>query len=179
MASLCIGYDLVISERIPEVAFFAFNTAIEPFDDVQFRRALLAAADNRELGYLASSPARAQCCNGSCCRTEHGRLRCAGPALEPDRATATAIAETSPYSESPQSLSVSLWVTDSLTPFDIDIITRFWTRWLGLDVEVWGMKQTDFGYTISAEHIEGYEARLAYGTLPMRFVEVQPTREQS
>ena len=169
-----IGYDLVVSERIPEVTFLAFNTAIEPFDDVQFRRALLAAADNRELGYLVSAPARRDVATGLLSPNMDGFV--ARPALEPDRATATAIAETSPYSESPQSLSVSLWVTDSLTPFDIDIITRFWTRWLGLDVEVWGMKQTDFGYTISAEHIEGYEARLVYGTLPMRFVEVQPTR---
>lgn len=169
-----IGYDLVVSERIPEVAFFAFNTAIEPFDDVQFRRALLAAADNRELGYLVSVPARRDVATGLLSPNMDGFV--ARDALEPDRATATEIAETSPYSESQQSLSVSLWVTDSLTPFDIDIITRFWTRWLGLDVEVWGMKQTDFGYTISAEHIEGYEARLVYGTLPMRFVEVQPTR---
>ena len=169
-----ISYDLVVSERIPEVTFLAFNTAVEPFDDVQFRRALLAAADNRELGYLVSAPARRDVATGLLSPNMDGFV--ARPALEPDRATATAIAETSPYSESQQSLSVSLWVTDSLTPFDIDIITRFWTRWLGLDVEVWGMKQTDFGYTISAEHIEGYEARLVYGTLPMRFVEVQPTR---
>lgn len=168
------GYELVMSERIPEVAFFAFNTAIEPFDDVYFRRALLAAADNRDLGYLMSAPAVRDVATGLLSPSMGGFVR--RPVLEPDRSAAVTEAAASPYSESQQSLSVSLWVTDPLSPYDIDIITRFWSRWLGLDVEVWGMKETDFGYTISPDHTAGYEARLVHGTLPMRFVEVQPTR---
>ena len=169
-----IGYDLVVSERIPEVAFLAFNTAIEPFDDVQFRRALAAAADNRGLGYLAESPALRDVATGLLSPNMPGFVE--RPAPLPDESAASAYADASRYLESTQPVGVSFHVTDPISPYDIDIITRYWQRWLGLDVEIRGMSTTDFGYTISAEHIEGYEARLLYGTLPMRFVEVQPTR---
>ena len=168
------GYDLVISERIPEVAFFAFNTAIEPFDDVQFRRALAAAADNRGLGYLAESPALRDVATGLLSPNMPGFVE--RPAPLPDESAASAYADASRYLESTQPVGVSFHVTDPISPYDIDIITRYWQRWLGLDVEVRGMRTTDFGYTISPDHTAGYEARLAHGTLPMRFVEVQPTR---
>ena len=168
------GYDLVISERIPEVAFFDFNTAIEPFDDVQFRRALAAAADNRGLGYLAEAPALRDVATGLLSPNMPGFVE--RPAPLPDESAASAYADASRYLESTQPVGVSFHVTDPISPYDIDIITRYWQRWLGLDVEIRGMRTTDFGYTISAEHIEGYEARLVHGTLPMRFVEVQPTR---
>lgn len=169
-----IGYELVISERIPEIAFLAFNTAMEPFDDVQFRRALVAATENRGLGYLASAPALRDVATGLLSPNMDGFVE--RPNLVPDETAAAANAEASGYLNSPPSGGVSIHVTDSLSPHDIDIITRYWQRWLDVDVEVRGMEATAFGHRIGLEHIDEYESRLVQGTLPMRFVEVQPTR---
>ena len=166
-----VGYDLVTSERVPEVAFLAFNTAIAPFDDVDFRRALMESADNRSLGYLTKSPASRDVATGLLSPSMDGFVT--RPRLEPVRAAAVAELEASGYVDAPETLAVSLHMTRSLPSWDVDIITRFWSRWLGIDVEVWGVRETDHGYRISTE---GYDVRLAHGSLQVRFVEVQPTR---
>lgn len=169
-----VGYNLVASERIPEIAFLAFNTAIPPFDDVHFRRALLASADTRALGYHESAPALRETATGLMPPTMAGFVE--RPELTPDREATLTLAEESQYFDLRQSPEVALWVTGAFSPYDIDTVTRFWARWLEVDIDVWGMRETDFGYTVSANHTAGYEARLAHGSLQMRFVEVQPTR---
>ena len=168
------GYDLVTSERIPEIAFLAFNTAIEPFDNLELRRALVAAADNRKLGYIASAPALRDVATGLLSPKMDGFVE--RPPLAPDQPTATMYGEASTYLEPARNLGVSLHVTDSLSPYDIEFITGNWNRWLGIDVDVRGMETTAFGYTVGPDDVEEYEARLAHGSLQMRFVEVQPTR---
>lgn len=169
-----VGYDLVISERIPDVAFLAFNTALEPFDDVKFRRALLAAADNHGLGYTAESPALRDVATGILPPNMPGYVQ--RPVLLPEESSAIANAEASSYLVSQQPVGVVFHVTDPISPHDFDIITGYWSSWLGIEVEVSGMEATALGYRIGLEHMEEYEARFVNGTLQMRFVEVQPTR---
>ena len=51
------GYGRIVSARLPEVSFLALNSAVAPFDDVNFRRAMVASADTRSLFYHRDSVA--------------------------------------------------------------------------------------------------------------------------
>lgn len=168
------GYRIVASSRVSDVSFLVFNTAVAPYEDVNFRRALSSAANISGLGLLASSPALRNSASGLIPPGIRGYVE--RPVHTPDRAAAERAANLSQYFQTQEEPRLSIHIVDRLSPFDVDMLTGNWSGWLGINVGMVGMTETSVGYSINSDQIEDYQRKLADGTLQLRFVEVQPTR---
>lgn len=157
---------LVASESPPQVSYMAFNSAIEPFDDVFFRRALVDSAS--PLSYEIKpyvghprSPASGLLPPGFPAHS----VRAVGPRNERDGAVQNL--QSSTYSERQDQFEIR-FVPESyeLDPDDLANLTSNWREWLGLDA----------GFTelhISQQKPEFYHM-LRDGTLQMRYMLVRP-----
>ena len=160
----------VVSDTPPEVTFVAFNTAVPPYDDVEFRRALSAAADVGDLDvrYLVGFPDEPAA----------GILPPMFPghdasivASVPDRSRAEDALAESQYDDSPESLSIT-FLTEriEIAEHDFASMTANWDEWLGL-VPRYG---TDNIHGNGQEMREAFNSALEEGTLQMRFVRITP-----
>ena len=170
------GYKEVVWNSLPPVSFIALNTSVPPFDDLDFRRALLASADVSQLPYRYSILTPGVTPSGLIPPTFQGYVdRGITP---PEFQSAKEFLLQSSHAESVSDLAITYYAIDLFSPDDFRILSRFWVEWLGLSVLIDGVTQTDFGYSVGAEGYSEFASHLEAGTLQLRFVEVD-TMSQS
>ena len=172
------GYGRVLSARLPEVSFLALNSAVAPFDDVNFRRAMVAAADTRALYYrtdLVAVPRK----RASGLLPPKGVVTRRNASMDADEELATGFMQRSKYARDSSIRHIEFHGIGVFMPFDFETVSRFWRRWFGVKVSV------DEGraiggdmhvFTTGPDNVQRFNGELADGTLQLRFVEVQPTR---
>ncbi len=169
VATLEEGGKVVYSETAPEVAFLAFNTAVAPYDDVEFRRALVAAADANDIAFSTESGSPNLLADGIIPPSISGRE--SEPQLKgPSREQAQSAIAASIYRDTAASFSLSYLTDDIVLQPDFEILTANWREWLGLNA----MFGTAYIHTSDQKMVDEFERLLENGTLGMRFVRVMP-----
>ena len=149
----------------PEVSFLALNTAVAPFDDLEFRRALSLSSDrSRSIEvFMAEVPED----------SASGLLppKFPGHAMMqewegPDRDLATSAMERSRYGEEGYRDAL-MWVSDGSMPYPFlfDDLSQYWSEWLGLEFEDAGTEYIP---------LDRFESEYRRGVLQMRYVYVKP-----
>ena len=170
------GYKLVQSRRIPTVTFLAFNTALAPFDDVNFRRALATSAVIEDLDYRRATFAQPQTPTGLLPPDIAGHTPRSAPTS--DRETATELMDKSRYADDLASLRLRFDSIGFPSPYDFELLTEKWVDWFGLRVRYSGATETSFGYSIGPDARAVYDRNLAAGNLQMMLVEAGLTYDQ-
>ena len=159
------GFDAAFLETAPQVSYLALNTAVAPYDDVNFRRALLLAA-NREpstrvmMEEVPDDPAMGLLPPGF---PGHDQPTVG---LGPDRANAETSFALSRHSSTESSRTLN-FVPDASVPYLwlMSDVARNWSEWLGLETNIAG------GTSIP---LDAFEDLYRKGTLEMRYVYVKP-----
>ena len=171
------GYNPVSSVRLPEESFLAFNSAVAPFDDVQFRLALVASAQTDSLVYRDFAPVPRERATGILppdVRSTH-----LDPYPTPNRERAIEYMEQSKYANKLANQQIELHSLGAFMPFDYETVSENWRDWFDVDVGFDRSEEIDDGYllfTVGPETVQRYNRLLNSGELQVRFVEVQPTR---
>lgn len=157
---------LVASESSPQVSYMAFNTAIAPFDDVEFRRALVASASPASYEiepYLdyPETPAAGLLPPGFPAHTERD------VAAVGEREDAVRNLQKSSYSGSPNRLEIRFIPEDyELARDDLVNLSANWREWLGLDA--------GFTELPDSRQMTAFHHNLREGTLQMRYMKLRP-----
>ena len=153
------SFNAYIYEVAPRVSFLAFNTALPPYDDVDFRRALMSKATR--------TPVEAILWFGGPTEPAGGLLPPGFPGHGADVSGFMADADgRSGYDRQDSSESLSfLSQGDYMQREWFTEYTSAWTSELGVDVEFLDVGDVSFGT---------FDAQLRDGTLEMRFVTVNP-----
>lgn len=175
--SLRLGYQRELSARLPEVSFLAMNSAVAPFDDVNFRRALFTASDLRHLNYWSDSVAVPR-------RRALGLLPADGRSTrrnedtDADRELSVELMERSRYAHNLFNHRIEFHSLGALMPFDFNAISSHWDDLFGVNVSVDEGRRIGQGlllFSVGPDNVQRYNHELESGTLQLRFVEVQPT----
>ena len=172
------GYGRIMSTRLPEVSFLALNSAVAPFDDVNFRRAMVAAADTRSLYYRTDSVAVPRK-GASGLLPPKGVVTRRGGGMDADEDLAAEFMGRSRYAHNLSNQRIEFHWVNTFMPFDFETVSRFWRKWFGVMLEVdEGRSIGDdmHVFSMGPENVQRFNRELESGTLQLRFVEVQPTR---
>ncbi len=160
----------VASDTAPQSTFLAFNTAISPYDDVDFRRALVAAADASDLDvrYLVGFPDTPASALLPPQFPGH-ETAVAAPLLDRNRAEDAFAA--SRYADSAETLTMT-FLTERIELGEEDFarMTDNWGDWLRLNPRY----GTETVHGNAQEMSDAFQSALADGTLEMRFVRIRP-----
>lgn len=158
--------SLMRLETPPRVAYLAFNPAVAPFDDVDFRRALVKSADSAMLGglfdvVLPNLPATGLLPPNF---AGHDATR---ELPVPDREAALDSLAKSQYADITDTIQLR-FIPDQtgLAQDDFDNITSNWRDWLGVDAA--------FSDRPISTWLDEFNNGLEDGSLQMRFVLVRP-----
>lgn len=153
------SFDAHIFEVAPRVSFLAFNTALPPYDDVEFRRALMAT--------VTPTPAEEILSIGGPTEPGGGLLPPGFPGHGVDVSDFIGDVESSSgYERQDASKTVSFLSQGDY--MQREWFAEFTSRWqseLGVDVEFLDIGDVSFGT---------YDEQLRDGTLQMRYVTVNP-----
>ena len=172
------GYGRVLSARSTEVSFLALNSAVAPFDDVNFRRAMVAAADTRALYYhtdLVAVPRK----RASGLLPPKGVVTRRNAGMDADEELAAEFMGRSRYAHDLRNRQIEYHGLGMFMFFDLETVTRFWNKWFGVKVKVDEGRAIDGDmhvFTTGPDNVQRFNRELESGTLQLRFVEVQPTR---
>ena len=153
------SFNAYIYEVAPRVSFLAFNTALPPYDDVDFRRALMSKA--------TQTPVEAILWIGGPTEPAGGLLPPGFPGHGADVSGFMADAESRSGYDRPNSSETLSFLSqgDYMQREWFTEYTSGWKSELGVDVEFLDVGDVSFGT---------FDAQLRDGTLEMRFVTVNP-----
>ena len=158
--------SLLSSETAPRVSYLAFNTAVEPLDDVAFRRALVKASDLNSYEFEPNPDEPGAIGAGLLPPSFPGHdARITRDA--PNRANAMAELESSRYQDELRAGEITM-IPNGLRPSKegFEAFTANWRDWIGLDANF-----TD----LPISRWLGENRRLLReGTLQLRYLTVEP-----
>ena len=160
-----IRSQLTSSATAPRLTYLAFNTAVAPYDDVNFRRALVAAAtvELPEILWLEEPEHRASGLlpPGFPGHDESAQVR------EQSRELALSALADSAYADGTGSFDLHM-MPELYWPLEdqFDRIAVNWRDWLGLQVTY-----TDLPYALREDE---FDLQLKRGTLQMRYMNLRP-----
>ena len=159
-------FEAAIFETAPQISFLALNSAIAPFDDVDFRRALFHSAFREPSVMVSMQGIPDQAASGLLPPKFPGHV--ATLAWDgPDREQASLALERSRYGREGYRETIT-FVSDASTPYPFwfDEISQYWSEWLGLD--------SDAADPETILPLDRFESEYASGILQMRYVHVRP-----
>ena len=159
-------FEAAIFETAPQISFLALNSAIAPYDDVDFRRALYHSAFREPSVVVSMQGIPDQSASGLLPPKFPGHV--ATLAWDgPDRELASLAFERSRYGQEGYHESIT-FVSDASTPYPFwfDEVSQNWSEWLGLD--------SDAADPETILPLDRFESEYAAGILQMRYVHVKP-----
>ena len=160
-----IRSPVLSSDTAPRLTYLAFNTAVAPYDDVDFRRALVAAAtvELPEFLWLEEPEHRAS----GLLPPEFPGHDESGQVAGQSRDLALSALADSAYADGTGSFNLHM-MPELYWPIEEDFerITVNWRDWLGLDVTY-----TDLPFALREDE---HALQLEQGTLQMRYMNLRP-----
>ena len=160
-----IPVKVLPSDTAPRVSYLAFNTAIEPYDDIDFRQALAASASVTppETPFVYEPSERA---SGLLPPGFPGRDESPSPAAT-NREDAMSALAASNYSDDADDLILTMLPDpNGLAREDFEDVVANWRDWLGLNVQFTNRPPTAW--------LPDFRGELSAGSLQMRYVITQP-----
>ena len=153
------------SDTAPSVSYLAFNTAIAPYDDVDFRRALVASASvtPRETPFVGEPSERA---SGLLPPGFPGHDESFSPVATNREGAVSALAASGYSDDADDFILTMLPGPSGLVREDFGDVVANWRDWLDLDVE--------FTNRPPSAWLQDYLGALREGSLQMRYVLTQP-----
>ena len=153
------------SDTAPRVSYLAFNTAIEPYDDIDFRRALVASASVTppEIPFVYEPNESAF---GLLPPGFPGHNESSSP-IATNREDAVSALAASGYSDDADDFILTMLPgPNGLAREDFEDVVANWRDWLGLNVQFTNRPPTAW--------ITDFRRELSAGILQMRYVITQP-----